>query len=396
MFRKVTSVVPTRNLAVKSTKRGKKETIDRFLPSQPPQKQKEWEKRGMSKDDFFVKKYSFMSDKRKESLKIKTDREQRAKTAKRDHFKKSRDDQYKRNRDSDDRFDETPRQPLNKNPFNEYLYGRHSVLAALKAKKRYLYDRLILNKQKEQLDEIVSVANSYGIKIDERGSKNDLNILTNNGVHNGVVLETRKLDLPELTSLGAVDSDNGTYELLVWDRELNAKSTINKNIARKNQKTKNPLGIYLDEITDPQNLGNIIRTTFFLGVDFIVTPSHNSARIGPVTSKAAAGALDLMDIYQVNNGLRFMRDVKQGPWSIITTDVQSGSKTLTTNEISGMLAETPVLLVLGSEGSGVRTNLRNLSDFFVSLPKNRISNDTIVDCLNVGTATSILLSKFLD
>lgn len=393
-----------RHLSRNANRQTKKSSIDKLFPSEPKKHPKEWEKRGISKDEFFIKKYSFMSDDQKKKLQQKNERQQRAKSLREQNLSQTKSNQSSKNsrsfgrqqqKQDQNQPDEDYKSPLNQNPFNEYVYGRHSVLSALSARKRHLYDRLILNKLKEQLNDIISMSKKYGIKIDERGSKNDLNILTNNGVHNGVVLETRKLELPELISMGDINKNTNTYELQIWNPVLNTKTTISKPLARNNSKSSNPVGIYLDEITDPQNVGAIIRTAFFLGADFIVTPAHNSARLGPVTSKASAGALDLMDIYQVHNGLKFMRQVKQTDWTIITTDVQEGSKMLDPNELSNVLSQAPVLLVLGSEGSGVRTNLKTLSDFFVNLEKNRVGKDNIVDSLNVSTATSILLSKLL-
>lgn len=395
MFKRLLPAVPTRQLSIKVSKRGKSGTIHRYLPPEPFKKQKEWEKRGISKDEFFIKKYSFMSDEQKAKLKEKTDRQQRIKRLKEEHKRKDPLEQRDTGRYGVDVGER--KKSSNKNPFNEYVYGRHAVLSALAAKKRHLYDRLILNLDNPKLDEIISIAKKLGIKIDKRLHKNDLNILTDNAVHNGVVLETRKLELPELDGLGEVNLDKGMYELVLWNLELNTKSGVHKQVARKSTSSiLNPLGIYLDEVTDPQNVGAIIRSAYFLGVDFIVTPAHNTARLGPATSKASAGALDLMDIYQVNNGLKFMRHVKESPWSIVTTDVKQGKNTVEANDLSSILTRTPVMLVLGSEGTGVRTNIKSLSDFFVSLPKNRVSHDAIVDSLNVSSATSILISKFLD
>lgn len=366
-----------------------KSSIDKFFPETPKRKVKEWERRGVDKDEFFRKKYSFMKDGSKQLLKKKIDRERRYKDLKSSRHDNSRYD-FKRNEFVRDDTYADDREPLNKSSFYEYVYGTHSVLSALKAQKRYLYNRLFLYNPKEKVDEINKYAKKYGIKVEQRTSKNDLNILTNNAVHNGVVLETRKLQVPDLLSLGDVDEEDHTYEMIIMK---DSKEIIDKSIVR--QSKGNPFALYLDEITDPQNIGAIIRSAFYLGVDFIITPDHNTAKLGPAASKASAGALDLMDIYQVSSPLKFLRNVaEQTPWRIVSTDLNPGTKNVDINSLSTLLQESPIILVLGSEGEGVRANIKNLSDFIVKINKNR-TDDTIVDSMNVNAATSVLLSKFL-
>ncbi|EGV65097.1 hypothetical protein CANTEDRAFT_113482 [Yamadazyma tenuis ATCC 10573] len=235
----------------------------------------------------------------------------------------------------------------------------------------------------------------YGVQTELAASKQQLDFLTNKAVHNGVALATRKLELPTLAKLGPHDAETGTYNLDIWNELYNAQTTIHKQVQRSSEESRNPLALYLDEITDPQNVGAIIRSAYFFGVDFIVTPSHNTARLGPAAAKAAAGALDLMDIYQVENGLKFIRDVKESPWALVTTEVKESTKTITHSQLSDILVDAPVLLVLGSEGSGVRTNIKNLSDFYVRLSKNRTDSDAVVDSLNVSSAASVLISSFM-
>lgn len=387
------------NVLKRFLSKNSKTSIDKFFPETPKRKVKEWEKRGVDKDEFFRRKYSFMKDESKVLLKKKIDREKRYKdlkssTRREDRYGDSRygNDRYSNNRYGNDRFNnDVDRDPLNKSSFYEYVYGTHSVLSALKAQKRYLYNRLFMYNPKEKAEEINKYAKKYGIKIEQRTSKNDLNILTNNAVHNGVVLETRKLQVPDLLSLGDVNAEDNTYEMTIMNDE--SKESVDKSVVR--QSKGYPFALYLDEITDPQNIGAIIRSAFYLGVDFIITPDHNTAKLGPAASKASAGALDLMDIYQVSSPLKFLRNVaEQTPWRIVSTDLKPGDKNIDINSLSTILEESPIILVLGSEGEGVRANIKNLSDFIVKINKNR-SGDSIVDSMNVNAATSVLLSKFL-
>lgn len=360
-----------------------KSSIDKHFPS-PPKVQKEWEKRGISKDEFFVKKYSFMSDDKKKQLQQKTDRQNRFKQHKRDN--RPIREQRVREEASED---SSP--SLFDNALVENVYGRHAVLSALKSKKRQLFEKLMYMKGKTPITEILKLCEKYGIKTELVTSRQKLDQFTNKGVHNGVALTTRKLDLPTLAELGETNVETGEYKLKIWNDVFNSQIDVTKRV--QNQST-NPLGIYLDEVTDPQNVGAIIRSAYYLGVDFIVTPSHNTARLGPVAAKAAAGALDLMDIYQVENSLKFIREVSKSDWSIVTTDIALNDKVVDQGMLPSILDKTPVLLVLGSEGSGVRTNIKNLSDFFIKLSKNRRDQDNIVDSLNVSAAASVIISSF--
>ncbi|WEJ97482.1 tRNA G18 (ribose-2'-O)-methylase SpoU [Yamadazyma tenuis] len=411
--------------ASKAQSRDKRTTIDRYLPQDPPKKEKEWEKRGVSKDEFFTKKYSFMSDWGKQKLEHKISREQRFKSHKREHARMQRDDDrdhrdsrtqrsdnyrdsrpqrsdsYRdsRSQTSNDyrgsRYDDFEKHSILDNALLEYVYGRHAVLSVLKAKKRQSYEKLVYTEGKTPITDILSMCKKYGVQTELAASKQQLDFLTNKAVHNGVALATRKLELPTLAKLGPHDAETGTYNLDIWNELYNAQTTIHKQVQRSSEESRNPLALYLDEITDPQNVGAIIRSAYFFGVDFIVTPSHNTARLGPAAAKAAAGALDLMDIYQVENGLKFIRDVKESPWALVTTEVKESTKTITHSQLSDILVDAPVLLVLGSEGSGVRTNIKNLSDFYVRLSKNRTDSDAVVDSLNVSSAASVLISSFM-
>lgn len=379
----------------KSEIRDKRTTVDRFLPEKPFKPKKEWEKRGVTKDEFFIKKYSFMSDDRKKRLEQKNARQDRFKQHKREFEDAKRESNYPRRRRDYRDYEEDYEDGMIDRSLYEFVYGRYAVLSALKATKRQLFDKLYFTSGKESINEILDISKKLGIQIEEAFSRSKLDNLTNKGVHNGVALQTRKLELPTLASFGGVNAEQGLYDVNIWNDVFSSQVKVSKPVIRKEEGPKYPLALYLDEITDPQNVGAIIRTAYFLGVDFIVTPSHNTARLGPVTAKAAAGALDLMDLYQVENGLKFIRSVKESSWSIISTDVKPSPRSIDQSQLSGILQNSPVLLVLGSEGSGVRTNIKNLSDYFIGLDKNRTDKDVIVDSINVSAAASVLIAKLL-
>lgn len=380
-------------------------SFDKNFPTIKPDK-KPWEVKGMSKDEFFQRKYSNISDEERQKLNEKVARQRRARQQRNDqeHPKSRNQREYPRNRTR------APGMSFGaafQNPLSEYVYGTHAVLSALTANNRGGFSKLFTSGLKSKADnfgEIKKLCKNYGIKIIDDYDKQQLARLTNNGVHNGVVLETKKLTLPAIKTLLRVDTE-GEYSVSLHNDMYNTTNDFPKSLARN--RPGQPIGLYLDGITDPQNAGAIIRSAYFLGVDFIVVPEYDTAKLGPVTAKASAGALDLMDIYQAEDPLKFIDGVRQNGWLVVSTDVkpeqgntkhydQLANKFIDPSDLSGMLQKAPMLLVMGSEGSGIRTNMKLKSDFLVGLEKGRRVTDGIVDSLNVSVAAALLMSKCLE
>ncbi|KAF8004776.1 hypothetical protein HF325_000233 [Metschnikowia pulcherrima] len=261
---------------------------------------------------------------------------------------------------------------------------------------------------------ILKLAKKYGVRIIEKKSKGELNTLSSNGVHNGVVLETKPLILPEITCLNTdFDGETGTYSVTLIDDLTHNKVSTDMDVVRplESGAQKFPLGIFVDGVTDPQNLGNIVRSAYYLGADFLVMPESESARLGPVAAKAAAGALDLMTIYKTDSSLKFIDSSKANGWTVITTSSKESasdledinpkhrqhvtSKYIDQSELPNLMRVSPVLLVLGSEGEGVRANVKLRSDVLVGWKKGRHADD-LVDSMNVGVAAGLMIAKCLE
>lgn len=388
--------------------------FDKNFPKQ--QKRKAWEDRKETKDEFFMRKYGSMSDKEKESMNQKVERQRRArkerKDADRQHRRDEKEQHFSRfggNRSFGQAF---------KNPLSEYVYGTFPVMAALKANKRSLFNKIITHNPREATGEIFRLAKQFGLRIDRKDSKGELNVLSDNGVHNGIILETKPLELPIISTLGDCDPETGKYQVSIVNELYNTEVQQVENVVRnfrEESTTKFPLGLYLDGITDPQNIGAIIRSAYYLGADFIVVPEHDTARLGPVANKASAGALDLTNIYQTVDSLKFIERVKKSGWNVIATSAKPNSdelydlklkhekvethlknKFIEADDLPGLMSQSPILLVMGSEGEGVRTNLKIKSDYLVGLSKGRRADADIVDSLNVSVACGLLISKCFD
>ncbi|GEQ71741.1 hypothetical protein JCM33374_g5427 [Metschnikowia sp. JCM 33374] len=359
-----------------------------------------WEKKGISKHEFFIRKYGNISPEERKRLDDKVKRQKSLREQRKVH-------------EFGDKYDRPRRERISLNPLCEYVYGTHSVISALTAAKREAFSTLYIHNIKEHTQKILGLAKRFGVRVVEKKSKGELNTLSSNGVHNGVVLETKPLLLQEISSLSKdFDGNAGTYEVNVIDDTTHKETKNTIDIVRpiENSTGNFPLGVFVDGITDPQNLGNIVRSAYFLGADFMVIPESESARLGPAAAKAAAGALDLFTIYKSSSSLEFIDSAKANGWTIVTTSSRErgddledmkpkhrqhvSSKYVDSSELPRIMNMAPMLMVLGSEGAGVRTNVRLRSNFLVGWKKGRQA-DTLVDSVNVGVAAGLLIAKCL-
>jgi 23S rRNA (guanosine2251-2'-O)-methyltransferase len=117
-----------------------------------------------------------------------------------------------------------------------------------------------------------------------------------------------------------------------------------------------PLILILDGITDPNNLGSIIRTAECAGVHGIVLPKRRSASLSPVVAKVAAGAAEHIPISKVTNLTRTINDLKKSGFWIVGADMQGETY------IMNMIILQPTAVVIGSEGSGISRLVRENCD----------------------------------
>jgi 23S rRNA (guanosine2251-2'-O)-methyltransferase len=141
-----------------------------------------------------------------------------------------------------------------------------------------------------------------------------------------------------------------------------------------------PLLCCLDQVTDPRNLGAVVRSAAGAGATGVVLPSHGSARVTAVVCRASAGAVEHLPVAVVPNLARFLADVKRGNlWAYAA--IADGGTPMWEADLAGGVA-----LVLGAEGRGVRPLVRRTCDGAVSIP---LANG--VESLNVSVAAALLL-----
>jgi 23S rRNA (guanosine2251-2'-O)-methyltransferase len=144
------------------------------------------------------------------------------------------------------------------------------------------------------------------------------------------------------------------------------------------------LVVVLDEVQDPRNFGAICRVAEVTGATGVVIPERRSAEVTPVVCKASAGAVEHLPVAKVRNIADFLADAKQrGAWvygAAAGSDVAYDEP-----DYSG-----PVVLVLGSEGRGLRPRVAAACDQLVSLPVMGR-----VESLNVSSAAAAILYEIL-
>jgi 23S rRNA (guanosine2251-2'-O)-methyltransferase len=127
---------------------------------------------------------------------------------------------------------------------------------------------------------------------------------------------------------------------------------------------EHPLIVALDQVQDPQNLGSICRTAECAGATGIVIPERRSAEVTPAVCKASAGAVEHIRIARVRNVADFLADASRaGCWSYGACAPTASTVGYTVPDYSG-----GVVLVLGSEGSGLRPRVAGACDQLVALP----------------------------
>eukprot|EP00617_Octactis_speculum_P017859 CAMPEP_0185755530 /NCGR_PEP_ID=MMETSP1174-20130828/14008_1 /TAXON_ID=35687 /ORGANISM="Dictyocha speculum, Strain CCMP1381" /LENGTH=370 /DNA_ID=CAMNT_0028434103 /DNA_START=85 /DNA_END=1198 /DNA_ORIENTATION=+ len=270
----------------------------------------------------------------------------------------------------------TPRAPVKREPSPfDHIYGIQPVLNALLMKQRPRFVELMLqqgsfqNPQREEgaLGRIASLAGEISGLQMSLVDKHDLNMLSGNRPHQGVVLLAEPLPLQTLDTLPS--PDEGTT----------------------------PCWLALDEVVDPQNLGALIRSACFLGAEGVITSVKNSAPLSPSVSKASAGAMELVNIHATKNLPRLLENARQDGWRVVGTALSDDSIPL-----EELKPGRPTIVVLGNEGHGLRTNVRRACDVTVriargtrSMKQKEAAELGDLDSLNVSVSGGILLHHLL-
>ena len=216
----------------------------------------------------------------------------------------------------------------------------------------------------EKLRPIIAEANANQIEV-IRVTKFLLDERTESAPHQGILAECQPKEMMSLTDF--------------------------RQKLKKSEETKPAFILALDQVSDPRNLGAIIRVAMAANVDGILLPKHGSAAISGVVDRASAGTLTLAPLVEVTNLADAINTLKDDGiwWATTAVEAPIGSKIRVQSYLS-VDFKGPIGLVLGSEGDGVRQRVNEACDFWITIPMN-----PQVESLNVSVATGVLLFEVL-
>ncbi len=227
----------------------------------------------------------------------------------------------------------------------DLIYGLRSVVEALRSKRREVYE--VLDSVGDE--EVASEAATRSTRL-RRVRRERVEELVPGAVHQGVVARVGPYPY------------SGLEEILA---------------------TPDPLAVVLDGVTDPRNLGAVLRAADGAGASGVVLPKDRASGVTPAAVKASAGASEHVRVARETNLRRALERMKEaGVWTYAAEDRTSAqAKAYTDLNLSG-----PVALVLGSEGRGIRRLVREGCDGTVSIPMRGV-----VSSLNISVAAAVLL-----
>jgi 23S rRNA (guanosine2251-2'-O)-methyltransferase len=161
-------------------------------------------------------------------------------------------------------------------------------------------------------------------------------------------------------------------------------ATVDEVIAHRHEKSKYDLVVLLDSVTDPQNLGSIIRTAHCCGANGVIIPENRAASVTASVAKASAGAVQYLPTAMVVNLVRTIEYLKTKGFWIYGADAEAQMH-VEAPDYQGNIA-----LVMGSEGHGIRPLIRKKCDFLISIPmRGQVAS------LNVSVAAGVILFGIL-
>ena len=235
---------------------------------------------------------------------------------------------------------------------DDLIWGRHSTEAALlggRAVHRIWCTTELRSSSK--FFQILKDSKASGVLVEEV-SWSRLGQITNGAVHQGIVLQIAASKTHNLINLIEACKPFGDSSLL----------------------------LALDGLTDPQNLGAIIRSAEALGAQGLILPQRRSAGLTGSVAKVAAGALEHLPVARVVNLNRSLEKLKSEGYTIVGL-AEEGPSTLSEIKFQG-----PLVVVVGSEDKGISLITRRLCDQLVRIPLKGVTTS-----LNASVATSIFL-----
>lgn len=237
-----------------------------------------------------------------------------------------------------------------------WLCGKHAVFAALQKKRRKIFQILVTRNTLPELEKILQISALSHLKNSLKIVEGDqiATLVGRDQIHQGIALNCSRLQ---------IRNQNDLLE------ELYAL-----------EKNQLPTLLLLDQLSDPQNIGAIIRSAISFGVKKIIFPEHNAPKESASMCKSSVGTIEMADLIVVVNFSNLIEKLKKIGYWCIGLDGNSNTG------ISDIRNYDHVALIVGSEGNGIRDLVKKNCDVLA-----KINIDPSVESLNASVATSIAL-----
>ena len=236
-------------------------------------------------------------------------------------------------------------------PADGIIEGRNAVIEALRAGTAM--DKVYIAKGETDatLGHIASTARGKGIVV--------------------VEADRRKLDAMSVTH---------SHQGVIAVAAVREYASVSDILQSARDKGEAPLVVVCDELSDPHNLGAVIRTAEAAGAHGVIIPKRRSAGLTAIVAKTSAGAVSYLPVARVANLTALLRELKEvGLW--VFGSAADGSTSLYQADLKG-----PAAIVIGSEGNGMSRLVREQCDFLVSIPMRGQVNS-----LNASAAAAVVL-----
>jgi 23S rRNA (guanosine2251-2'-O)-methyltransferase len=230
-----------------------------------------------------------------------------------------------------------------------WLVGKHAVTAAIVAGRRSVAEVWMAGDEAE----VAAFTEQFPqVKVITK-SRRDLDARFPDQVHQGIAAQVGNLPQPDLAEILAAGPR---------------------------------LIVALDQVTDPHNVGAVLRSCAAFGVAAVVATERRSAGVTPVVAKAAAGALEIVPVVDVTNLVTSLKAMQEAGYKVI--GLAGESETSLDDVVKAAKAKDKMCVVLGSEGEGLRRLTRETCDVLVRIPMGNA-----VESLNVSVAAGVMLSR---
>jgi 23S rRNA (guanosine2251-2'-O)-methyltransferase len=237
------------------------------------------------------------------------------------------------------------------------LCGKHAVFSAIEKKRRKIFEIFVTENSAAELEKFLTKNSLHNLQkiVKNVDNRTISNLVGEEQIHQGIAIRASKLPLKTQNDL--------LEELYAF--EENAKL---------------PTLLLLDQISDPHNVGAIIRSAVGFGVKKIIFCEHNAPRENATIVKSSAGTIELADLIVVTNFSNLIEKLKKiNYWCI-------GLAGEATHNISAIKDYKNVALIIGSEGNGIRDLVKKNCDLLA-----KIEIDHEVESLNASVAAALAL-----